>query len=163
MRKNIFIIILCIITVTTVVYSYSTEYIQAFKVKHNIYIDGQYVSETALPRVLIEDKVYVPIRDLFSLLGDSVDWNQGKKLATINSRYKFSNANGTVSQQVACKLADVLFMEFFGDKFENTIQVVTEDEATYQITRYIESDTAENDATIIVNKRDGSVISFVSE
>lgn len=160
MKKTMFVL-MCIAMLSSMVYAGYSEYVEAIKVNHGIIVNGSPVPKAALPRVSIDDKIYVPIRDACWIFGAEIDWDDVNNNAEIKTRDGISDVILNINAETACKVADVLFMEFFGEKFDSTKIEILEYESTYKIMRYEEPILSGDSATITISKRDGSVLNFI--
>lgn len=161
MRKNLLMIVLCIINITVIVHSNYTEYVEAIKVNHNIILGEYHIDKYTLPRVSIDDKIYVPIRNIFQLMGSKIDWNDSDKSVHITSKYGVSNINLNISEKTALKIADVLFMEYFKERFDDTAISIRETDTAYIILRYDQPILSGDSATITVDKKDGRILTVM--
>ena len=86
----------------------------------NVYLGDRLVSYTDQAPVIINDRTYVPIRDVFETAGFKVDWKAENKTVTISNDYHnimlFTETNGLFSM-------DTEFNVNY-DTLENPVQIV---------------------------------------
>lgn len=155
--KKIFVFMTAtIITMLSIMVYANDSNIQAVKVQYPVMIDNTPINDDVLI-VSIEDRAYVPIRDMCGMLNLDVCWkDEGViEITTTNDH------NYNLCEDVAVKIADAIFSEEFGEAYIEQTQVsITEKNDTYEIYRNLPFPVCGGDSLIIISKRDGRIVDF---
>ena len=164
MKKVIlsFVALFVVCTLGIIVYASHNETIQATKVQYPIIIDNVQVNKE-IPMVSIQDRIYIPIRTMCNILNIKIEWKEEGKVEIMTSKEQELTKEFNVSKDMAIKIADIIFTEQFGHDFIEETQVSVEEvDGAYKVYRCLEVPTLGGDGTVIINKKDGSIISVTA-
>ena len=86
----------------------------------NVTVDGESVSYSDQTPVIINERTYIPIRDVFEKMGFKVDWDSERKAVTISDDY-YIIVLMTGTDNMLTAGAD---LNFTCKKLDNTVQIV---------------------------------------
>ena len=128
----------------------------------SVSVDGQNVSYSDQTPVIINDRTYIPIRDVFEKMGFKVDWDGESKAVTISDDY-YIIVLMTGTDGMLTAGAD---LNYTYKKLENTIQIVN-GRTMLPLREILESAgyelgwDAETKTAIVANKNDYSKLKII--
>jgi len=164
MKKVIlsFVAIFVVCTLGMIVYASYNGTIQATKVQYPIIVDNVQVSKE-ISMVSIQDRIYLPIRAMCDILNIKIEWKEEGKVEIMTDKEQEITKEFNISKDMALKIADIIFAEKFGHDFIEKTQVSVEElDGAYKVYRCLEVPALGGDGTIIINKKNGRIISIIA-
>lgn len=171
-KKYLSFILILFLTISGSVYANSLyQSITAEKAWFNLYINGEKVRKN-INWLLVNNKAYLPVREVENLFNFSVDWDKSNDLGNSVNSIKIKTEenippqyNYRLSKETAEKLADIIFEEAYSEEFINETKLVEgeETDTEYVFCRVMKIPTCGGGATIVISKQDGRIIDIGGE
>ena len=169
MKKKIIALVLGIIATFGIVAYAARQYeiIQAQKIDYPVYIDSiplDLLGED-IPRIFIDDTLYLPIRAIAEYLHADVEWNARKGTVYIDTHYGAAKDwLYEITAEKALAIEEIVFKESYEKaQGKSKAYILEETEDAYVIHRTHDRETpiAGGDLVVTISKKDGRILSSV--
>lgn len=184
MKKIILIMVAVLFnfTLSILVHANYIGEIQATKVQYPIIIDGEEVDKD-IPRVSIEDRIYLPIRAICEVIGFRIEWNEEGRVEIMTNKTDVENdrvevgyygvkgwtaevLDFEITKETAVAIADDVFLKIGGKDFMTETNVgvdETDDGKCYSVYRHEEPNVPGGNISVIIRKSDGKILRVLLE
>ena len=152
--------IICVAAFSIIVYANCINTVEADKVQYPIVVDNVPLRQD-FPMVSIDDRVYLPLRAMCNIFNIEINWIDEGRIEIFTKNEESDDYQ--ITQDMALKIADVVFENKFGHKFvEQTKISIEEKEGVYKVYRCLDAPVAGGDGTVYINKKDGRIMDIIA-
>ena len=184
MTKKILSLVITITLCTVLCVSVCADYlgkIEGQNVNYPIILDGKKV-DGKIPMIMVDDRIYLPIRAMCDLLGNKIEWNDEGRVEIMTDRENFEKGpievgyygidgwtvtktfDLKISEEAALAIANDVFLAVCGEEYieETVVNIVDADDGeNYSVYRYEEDPYFYIDGGTVevkIRKSDGKVL-----